>query len=110
MTTAKNPGDYVLRAGLWTIDKDPREDEWYGLKIYGDISAMGTAISSVTAVVKGVTISSQAEIVDPAGYVRVKLTGLDVTSDEAVNWCTYMITCANGESFPRSIYFRNKVK
>lgn len=109
--TTPNPGDYKLIGGKWTIYKDPRENEWYGLKIFGDIAAMGTAISGVTPdSVQGVTITSPPEIVDPAGYVRVKLSGLDTSSDDAPNQFTFLITCANGEVFPRTIHFRYKEK
>lgn len=102
--------DFVLRGGQWTIDKDPRSELFFGVDVRFDLSLAQTTVLRVDAIPVGVTLATPGFINDPAGVVGVKVAGLDMSSDEAVNCVTFMIMCANTEVIPHTIYFRHRDK
>lgn len=100
--------DYVLRSGQWTIDKDPRSDLFYGIDARTDLALAQTTVVHVVAIPTGVTLSLPGFVHDPAGIVGAKISGMDTSSDDAVNSVTFLFTCANTEVVPHTIYFRNR--
>jgi hypothetical protein len=105
-----NESEFVLRGGVWTIDTDPDDDLFYGLKMYSDIVSAGTNIETVEAIPKGTTVTMDAFVKDPRGFVGVKLSGLDLSSDEAINELIFRVKCINGERYDRSFQLRHKDK
>ncbi len=102
---------YKLKGGKWIIPKDPNDDLFYAYDATDDLLLTPTGpttASSVVAIVQGVTITVPAVV--QGNLMIAKLSGLDVSSDDAVNCCTFRITCANTEQFDRSIYFSRKDK
>lgn len=91
-----------LKDGKWTINKDPEDKRYYVADITNDLTDSNTTAASVTCVVAGVTVVEGPEI--QGSKIVVKLGGLD-TAPNAVNYCTFRVTCANSEQFDRTIYF-----
>lgn len=92
----------LLINGRWTCFKDPDDQRFYKADVTNDLTDMATTAASVTTVVAGVSILTAATI--SGSTMIVKLGGLDV-SNNPVNYCTFRITCANGEVFDRTIWF-----
>lgn len=102
--------DYVLRSGQWTIDKDPRAELFYGVDARTDLALAETTVERVIAIPTGVTLSLPGFVHDPAGIVGAKISGMDASSDDAINCVTFLFMCANTEVVPHTIYFRNKAQ
>ena len=92
----------TLINGKWTIYKDPDDQRFYKADVSSDLAEMATTAVSVAAVVVGVSILTAAVMSGTTAIV--KLGGLDVGVNP-VNYCTFRITCANGEVFDRTIWF-----
>lgn len=88
--------------GKTTFLKDPDDQRKYKIDVSGDLTEMATTATSVTAIVSGVSILEAAAV--NGSVMVVKLGGLDV-GPTPVNYCTFRITCANGEVFDRTIWF-----
>lgn len=88
--------------GKWFIDKDPEDKRYYVADVTNDLADSATTAASVEAVVAGVTVLEGPQI--QGSRIVVKLGGLD-TAPNAVNYCTFRVTCANSEQFDRTIYF-----
>lgn len=99
MTNAPEP---YFRDGKWWVDKDPDEMSFYVANITKELADRGTTAASVVAVAQGVEILVQPVI--QGNFVVIKLGGLDV-SQNAVNFWTARVTCANGERFDRTMWF-----
>lgn len=91
--------------GKWWIDKDPNDKRFYTYNIAKDLTDSATTAASVTAIVEGVEVLVEPEIV--GSTVKVKLGGLDLT-DGAENFCTIRTVCANTEEFDRTIWFKRQ--
>jgi hypothetical protein len=89
--------------GKWYIDKDPDDKRYYVADITNDLTDSATTAQSVEAVVSGVTVLEGPTI--QGSKIIVKLGGLDVSAN-AVNSCTFRVTCSNTEQFDRTIYFK----
>jgi hypothetical protein len=88
--------------GRTTFLKDPDDQRRYKIDVSGDLTEMATTAASVIAIVAGVSILEAATV--NGSVMIVKLGGLDVSTNP-VNYCTFRITCANGEVFDRTIWF-----
>lgn len=86
----------------WTIDKDPEDKRYYVADVTKDLTDSSTTIQSVELVIVGVTLIEGPSV--QGSQIVVKLGGLD-TSPNAINSCTFRITCVNTEQFDRTIYF-----
>lgn len=91
--------------GRWFIDKDPDDELYYNGDVSATLADAGTVAMSVETIVAGVEVHVPAYMQD--GVAIVKLGGLDV-SDDPQNFCTFRITCANGERFDKTIWFKRK--
>lgn len=90
------------KEGKWFIDKDPEDKRYYVADVSRDLTDSNTTATSVECVVAGVSVIEGPQI--QGGLIVVKLGGLD-TAPNAVNYCTFRVTCANSEQFDRTIYF-----
>lgn len=88
--------------GKWYIPKDPDDDRFYSADVTQDLLDANTTAISVITIEAGVTVTKVAEV--QGSKMIVKLTGLDVAAN-ALNFCTFRITCANTEVFDRTIWF-----
>lgn len=89
--------------GKWWFEKDVNDKKYYVADVSKDLTDGATTAVDVEALVTGVTILEAAEV--QGSLMVVKLGGLD-TSPNASNSCTFRVTCANGEQFDRTIYFK----
>lgn len=101
--------DPTLVAGKWTKGKDPDDIRLYQFGFAAELSASGTTIVSAVAAVSGVAVmpippSTQAVPIVSGTDVLVMLSGLDI-SENASNFCTIRVTCANGEQIDGSLWF-----
>lgn len=99
MSLVKEP---VFEDGKWWIEKDPDDQYFYTANVAPDLAIMGTTASSCVLVVQGVEKLSEPTI--SAGLITAKLGGLGPEGTDS--FCTYRTTCANGERFDRTIWFR----
>lgn len=90
-------------AGKWWSDKHPLDERYWVADISVDLAEADSTAVSVDPIVAGVTVLEQPDI--QGTLIPIKLSGLDMTSG-AVNYCTFRVTCANGEQFDRTIWFR----
>lgn len=99
--------DPTIISGYWTIPKDPDDISFFRGNISQDLADRGTTAVSVAEIVAGVTVATPTAISVVAGvtWLIVKLSGLDVLNTPPVNFCTFRVTCANGEQFDRTIKF-----
>jgi hypothetical protein len=88
--------------GKWTVPKDPDDIRFYKYGFAKDLSDSGTTAQSAIAIVAGVTVAVQPYI--QGTDVIVKLGGLDIANN-AANFCTIRLTCANGEQIDRTMWF-----
>lgn len=91
--------------GVLTIEKDPDSKLFY----YGDISEWladaGSPIEEVTATATGVAHT----IVDFNGSIlRAYVTGLDVSSEEAVNTLVWHVVLVDGQEEDFTIAFTKR--
>lgn len=97
------PNAPYLREGRWTADKHPLDQRYYVADVTADLRERNTTAKSVTAIVAGVAVLEQPVI--QGNLIPVKLGGFNAAPD-ASNFCTFRITCANGERFDRTLWFR----
>lgn len=94
--------DPYFKNGKWYAPKDPDDKRWYKFGFAKDLSDSGTTLSTVTAIIAGVTVITPPAI--QGTDVVVKLSGLDLTAN-AENFCTIRAVCANGEQIDRTMHF-----
>lgn len=88
----------------WTIDKDPEDKLWYVGNVTAALTDGATTAVSFEPIVDGVSVLEQgAPQGSLGGLLPVKLGGMGAQNTES--YCTFRVTCANGEQFDRTIYF-----
>lgn len=97
------PGAPSYQGGKWWSDKHPLDERYWVADMTVDLAEAGSPAVSVEAIVAGVTVLEQPVI--QGALIPIKLGGLDLTAG-AANYCTFRVTCANGEQFDRTIWFR----
>jgi hypothetical protein len=103
---ARTPNAPYLEAGKWWSEKHPLDERYWVANITVDLAERGTTAVSVEAIVAGVTVLQQPVI--QGKLIPVKLGGFNAATG-AVNFCTFRVTCANGERFDRTIWFKQQV-
>lgn len=101
--SAVTPGAPSYQGGKWWSEKHPLDERYWVADIAVDLAEAGSPAVSVEAIVAGVTVLEQPVI--QGALIPIKLGGLDLTAG-AANYCTFRVTCANGEQFDRTIWFR----
>ena len=104
--SAAMPNAPYLEAGRWWSEKHPLDERYWVANITVDLNERGTTAVAVEAIVAGVTVLQQPVI--QGKLIAVKLGGFNAALN-AVNFCTFRITCANGERFDRTISFKQQV-
>lgn len=88
----------------WIVDKDPDDKLWYVANVTAQLTDSATTAVSFEAIVDGVSVLEKG---NPQGSLNgllpVKLGGMGAVGVES--FCTFRVTCANGEQFDRTIYF-----
>lgn len=97
------PGAPSCQSGKWWSDKHPLDERYWVADMSVDLAEAGSPAVSVEPIVAGVTVLEQPVI--QGALIPIKLGGLDLTTG-AANYCTFRVTCANGEQFDRTIWFR----
>lgn len=92
----------ALEKGKWVLEKDPNDKLYYAANIAADLANSSTTAVSVEAVVAGVELLEGPDI--QGNVIVVKLGGMGTGITDS--FCTFRVTCANGEQFDRTIYFR----
>jgi hypothetical protein len=100
---ARMPNAPYLEAGKWWSEKHPLDERYWVADITIDLGERGTTAVKVEAIVAGVTVLQDPVI--QGKLIPVKLSGFNAATS-AVNFCTFRITCANGERFDRTIWFK----
>ena len=103
---ARTPNAPYLEAGRWWSEKHPLDERYWVADITIDLAERGTTAVKVEAIVAGVTVLQDPVI--QGKLIPVKLSGFNAATN-AVNFCTFRITCANGERFDRTIWFKQPV-
>ena len=104
--SAVTPNAPSLEAGRWWSEKHPLDERYWVADITIDLDERGTTATSVVAIEAGVTVLEQPVI--QGKLILVKLGGFNAATG-AVNFCTFRVTCANGERFDRTIWFKQPV-
>jgi hypothetical protein len=99
----RTPNAPYLEAGKWWSEKHPLDERYWVADITIDLAERGTTAVKVDAIVAGVTVLQDPVI--QGKLIPVKLSGFNAATS-AVNFCTFRITCANGERFDRTIWFK----
>jgi hypothetical protein len=95
-----------FEAGRWYIDRDPDDEEFITADVSARLTDIGsTAVGVETVVSSGITVLVPA-VVQGTNMV-VKLTGFD-DANNADNFCTFRVTCANTVRFDKTIWFRRQ--
>jgi hypothetical protein len=100
------PNAPYLQAGKWWTAKHPLDERYWVADITIDLAERGTTAVSVEPIVAGVTVLQQPVI--QGKLIPVKLGGFNAATN-AANFCTFRVTCANGERFDRTIWFKQQV-
>jgi hypothetical protein len=103
---ARTPNAPYLEVGKWWSEKHPLDERYWVADITIDLAERGTTAVKVDAIVAGVTVLQQPVI--QGKLIPVKLGGFNAATG-AVNFCTFRVTCANGERFDRTIWFKQQV-
>jgi hypothetical protein len=103
---ARMPNAPYLEAGKWWSEKHPLDERYWVANITIDLAERGTTAKTVEAVVAGVTVLQDPVI--QGKLIAVKLGGFNAATN-AVNFCTFRVTCSNGERFDRTIWFKQQV-
>lgn len=103
---ARTPNAPYLEACKWWSEKHPLDERYWVANLTIDLAERGTTAVSVEAIVAGVTVLQQPVI--QGKLIPVKLGGFNAATG-AVNFCTFRVTCANGERFDRTISFKQQV-
>ena len=104
--SARVPNAPWLEAGRWWSEKHPLDERYWVANLTIDLDERKTTAVSVEAIVAGVTVLQQPVI--QGKLIPVKLGGFNAATG-AVNFCTFRVTCANGERFDRTIWFKQQV-
>lgn len=96
------------KGGKWWINKDPDDKLYYKADVELQLEGGGTTAASVETIVAGVEVLEPAVVQGNA--MVAMLGGLDVSEDDPQNFCTFRVTCANGERFDKTIWFKRKDK
>ena len=104
--SARTPNAPYLEAGKWWSEKHPLDERYWVANITIDLAERGTTAKTVEAIVAGVTVLQDPVI--QGKLIPVKLGGFNAATG-AVNFCTFRVTCANGERFDRTIWFKQQV-
>ena len=86
------------------IDVDPDDIRNYVADVSAELANSNTTASSCVLVVAGMVAVGSVTI--QGGLIASKLQGSSM-SDTSDNYCTFRVTCANGEQFDKTIYFKN---
>jgi chitodextrinase len=97
------PNAPYLEAGRWWSEKHPLDERYWVADVTIDLDERGTTAKEVVAIEAGVTVLEQPVI--QGKLILVKLGGFNAATG-AVNFCTFRVTCANGERFDRTIGFK----
>jgi hypothetical protein len=97
------PNAPYFETGRWWSEKHPLDERYWVADITIDLAERGTTAKEVVALVAGVTVMEEPVI--QGTLIPVKLGGFNAAIG-AVNFCTFRITCANGERFDRTICFK----
>ena len=104
--SARIPNAPYLEAGKWWSQKHPLDERYWVANITIDLAERGTTAKTVEAIVAGVTVLQDPVI--QGKLIAVKLGGFNAATN-AVNFCTFRVTCVNGERFDRTIWFKQQV-
>jgi len=103
---AVTPNAPFLEAGRWWSEKHPLDERYWVADITIDLDERATSATSVERIVAGVTVLEEPVI--QGKLIPVKLGGFNAATG-AINYCTFRVTCANGERFDRTIWFKQPV-
>jgi hypothetical protein len=103
---AITPNAPYLEAGRWWSEKHPLDERYWVADITIDLDERATTATSVERIVAGVTVLEEPVI--QGKLIPVKLGGFNAATG-AINYCTFRVTCANGERFDRTIWFKQPV-
>ena len=103
---AATPNAPFLEAGRWWSEKHPLDERYWVADITIDLAERGTTATSVERIVAGVTVLEEPVI--QGKLIPVKLGGFNAATG-AINYCTFRVSCANGERFDRTIWFKQPV-
>jgi len=104
--SARVPNAPWLEAGRWWSEKHPLDERYWVANLTIDLDERKTTAVSVEVIAAGVTVLQQPVI--QGKLIPVKLGGFNAATG-AVNFCTFRVTCANGERFDRTIGFKQQV-
>jgi len=104
--SAAVPNAPYLEAGRWWSEKHPLDERYWVADITIDLDERATTAKSVERIVAGVTVLEEPVI--QGKLIPVKLGGFNAATG-AINYCTFRVTCANGERFDRTIWFKQTV-
>lgn len=94
-----------LESGKWTLDIDPDDMLWYVADVTAQLADSGTTATAFTTIPAGVTVlSAGVPQGDRGGLLPAKIQGQANANGELK--CTFRVTCANGEQFDRTMYFK----
>jgi hypothetical protein len=100
---ARTPNAPYLEAGKWWSEKHPLDERYWVADITIDLAERGTTAVKVEAIVAGVTVLQDPVI--QGNLIPIKLGGFNAATS-AVNFCTFRVTCADGQRFDRTIWFK----
>jgi hypothetical protein len=103
---AVTPNAPFLEAERWWSEKHPLDERYWVADITIDLDERATTATSVERIVAGVTVLEEPVI--QGKLIPVKLGGFNAATG-AINYCTFRVTCANGERFDRTIWFKQPV-
>ena len=88
----------------WTIDKDPDDKLYYVANVTAQLVDGATSTVSFEVILQGVELLEKgAPQGNLGGLLPVKLGSMGAVNTES--YCTFRVTCANGEQFDKTIYF-----
>jgi hypothetical protein len=104
--SAAVPNAPYLESERWWSEKHPLDERYWVADITIDLDERATTATSVERIVAGVTVLEEPVI--QGKLIPVKLGGFNAATG-AINYCTFRVTCANGERFDRTIWFKQPV-
>ena len=104
--SSRVPNAPWLEASRWWSEKHPLDERYWVANLTIDLDERKTTAVSVEVIAAGVTVLQQPVI--QGKLIPVKLGGFNAATG-AVNFCTFRVTCANGERFDRTIWFKQPV-
>jgi hypothetical protein len=100
---SRTPNAPYLEAGKWWSEKHPLDERYWVADMTIDLAERGTTAVKVEAIVAGVTVLQEPVI--QGKLIPIKLGGFNAATS-AVNFCTFRVTCADGQRFDRTIWFK----